>query len=84
MEAMAVGVPVIATNVAGTSELIEDGRTGLLVRPSDPLALADAIVRMIRDYPFRLCAAQLGRQKVVDEFDVDKETAKLNRYLLDC
>src|SRR5262249_33629505 len=36
MEAMAVGVPVIATNIAGTSELIEDGKTGVLVRPSDP------------------------------------------------
>jgi len=82
MEAMAVGVPVIATNVAGTSELIEDGRTGLLVRPSDPQALADAIARMMQDHPFRLRVAQLGRQKVVDEFDVDKETARLNGYLL--
>jgi glycosyltransferase involved in cell wall biosynthesis len=83
MEAMAVGVPVIATNVAGTSELIEDGRTGLLVRLSDPQALADAIVRMVVDHGFRLRAAQLGRQKVIDEFDVDKETAQLNRYLLE-
>ncbi len=83
MEALAVGVPVIATNVAGTSELIEHGRTGLLVRPSDPRALADAIIRMIDDYSFRLRAAQLGRQKVVDEFDVDKETSRLNQDLLD-
>jgi len=82
MEAMAVGVPVIATNVAGTSELIEDGRTGLLVRPSDPQALADNIVRMIQDHPFRLRVAELGRQKVMDEFDVDRETAKLNGYLI--
>jgi glycosyltransferase involved in cell wall biosynthesis len=82
MEAMAVGVPVIATNIAGTSELIEDGKTGLLVRPSDSQALADAIIRMIQDYDFRLHAAELGRKKVVDEFDVDKETAKLNICLL--
>lgn len=82
MEAMAIGVPVIATNIAGTSELIEDGRTGLLIRPSDAEALADAIVRMIKDHAFRLRAAELGRKKVVDEFDVDKESAKLNQYLL--
>jgi glycosyltransferase involved in cell wall biosynthesis len=82
MEAMAVGVPVIATNIAGTSELIEDGKTGLLVRPSDSQALADAIIRMIQDYDFRLHAAELGRKKIVDEFDVDKETAKLNICLL--
>jgi glycosyltransferase involved in cell wall biosynthesis len=83
MEAMAVGVPVIATNVAGTSELIEDGRTGMLVRPADPECLADAITRMIEDYPFRIEAARLGRLKVADQFDVDRETAKLNKYLLD-
>lgn len=82
MEALAVGVPVIATNIAGTSELVEDGRTGILVRPSDAQALAEAIVRMIKDYDFRLRAAELGREKVVREFDVDRETAKLNQYLL--
>ena len=82
MEAMAAGVPVITTNIAGTSELIEDGKTGLLVRPSDPQVLADAIVRMIEDYDFRLRAAELARIKVAADFDVDKETEKLNEYLL--
>lgn len=82
MEAMAVGVPVISTNIAGTSELIEDGKTGLLVRPSDSEAIADAIIRMINDYDFRLSAAELGRRKVVDEFDLETECAKLNTFLL--
>jgi colanic acid/amylovoran biosynthesis glycosyltransferase len=81
MEAMAIGVPVIATNIAGTSELVEDGRTGLLVRPSDSQALADAIVKMIAGYDFRLGIAKLGRQKVIDEFDLAKESAKLNVIL---
>jgi colanic acid/amylovoran biosynthesis glycosyltransferase len=83
MEAMAIGVPVIATNIAGTSELIKNGETGLLIRPSDPEALADAVVRMIDDYDFRKRSAELGRKKVEAEFDVDKETAKLRRYLLE-
>jgi glycosyltransferase involved in cell wall biosynthesis len=82
MEAMAIGVPVIATNIAGTSELVEDGKTGLLIRPSDSQAITDAIVRMTQDYSFRLRAAELGRNKVVYEFDVDKESAKLNEHLL--
>jgi colanic acid/amylovoran biosynthesis glycosyltransferase len=82
MEAMAIGVPVIATNIAGTSELIEDGKNGILVRPSDTRVLADAIARMIGDHSFRLRAAELGRKKVVDEFDVAKESAKLNNLLL--
>jgi glycosyltransferase involved in cell wall biosynthesis len=82
MEAMAIGVPVIATNIAGTSELIDDGKTGILVRPSDPQILAEAVVRMIKDYNFRLRAAELGRERVATEFDVDKESEKLNNYLL--
>jgi colanic acid/amylovoran biosynthesis glycosyltransferase len=82
MEAMAVGVPVIATNIAGTSELIADGKTGILVRPSDARTLADAVVRMKHDHSFRLRAAELGREKIAAEFDVDKESAKLNAYLL--
>jgi len=83
MEAMAIGLPVIATNIAGTSELIEDGRTGILVRPSDPEALVDAVIRMVHSWSFRLSAAELGRKKVKDEFDVLNETRKLNQYLLE-
>jgi colanic acid/amylovoran biosynthesis glycosyltransferase len=81
-EAMATGVPVIATNIAGTSELIDHEKTGLLVRPSDVEALVNAIIRMIDDHGFRSRIAELARRKVVDEFDVIKETAKLNQYLL--
>ena len=83
MEAMAVGVPVVATNIAGTYELIENGETGILIRPSDAQALADAVISMIADFDFRRRAAELARRKVVDEFDVDKETAKLNQYLVE-
>ena len=77
------GVPVIATNVGGTSELVEDGRTGLLIRPSDIHALVDAVVRMIDDYEFRKQAAERGRKKVEEEFDVEKETEKLRTCFLE-
>ncbi len=82
MEAMAVGVPVVATNIAGMSELIADGKSGLLVRPSDAKAMAEAITTMIGDHEFRRRAAELGRRKIVEEFDVDRESARLNDYLL--
>src|SRR5262249_45187638 len=75
MEAMAVGVPVIATNIAGTSELVEDGKTGILVRPSDAQILAEAVVRMKEDHGFRLRAAELARGRVATEFDIDMESA---------
>ncbi|TPQ27240.1 colanic acid biosynthesis glycosyltransferase WcaL [Bradyrhizobium guangdongense] len=82
MEAMAVGVPVISTNIAGTSELVEDGSAGLLVRPADAHALVTALDRMIKDYSFRKSASSTGRQKVESEFDSDKETEKLKREFL--
>ena len=82
MEAMAIGVPVIATNIAGTSELIEDRKNGLLIRPSDSDALAQAVEKMIGDYEFRLRAAELARKKVVDEFDLEKETSKLKECFI--
>jgi hypothetical protein len=40
-----------------------------------------SIASMAKNHSFRLRAAELGRQKVVEEFDVDKESAKLNEYL---
>ena len=78
MEAMAVGVPVIATNIAGTSELVDHGKSGLLVSPASPEAIADAVVTMANSYEFRSRAARLARNKVVEEFDVTKESEKLN------
>jgi colanic acid/amylovoran biosynthesis glycosyltransferase len=85
MEAMALGVPVIATNVAGTSELVENGETGLLVRPTDSEALANAMITMMGDYDLRRRSAQLGRAKVAREFDIVTEVKKLNdRFLLCC
>lgn len=47
LEAMAAGVPVVATRVGGVPELVDDGRTGLLVDPGRPEALADALVRLL-------------------------------------
>ena len=78
LEAMAAGRPIVATDVEGTSELLEDGRTGILVPGDDPEALAAAIAELLAD-PVR--AASLGRraaehvraafdeQRVIDELD---------------
>lgn len=48
-EAMALGLPVVATGVGGLTELIEDGRTGLLVPPGDPAAIAGAVAALLED-----------------------------------
>jgi glycosyltransferase involved in cell wall biosynthesis len=59
LEAMGAGLPVIATAVDGTPEVVVDGETGLLVPPADPDALAGAVNRLLGDREF---AARLGRQ----------------------
>jgi glycosyltransferase involved in cell wall biosynthesis len=53
VEALAVGTPVIATDVGGVSEVLRDGENGLLVRPGDPVALAEAIRRFFADDELR-------------------------------
>ena len=59
IEAMAAGVPVVATDVAGVRDVVRDGVTGLLVPPADPAAMAVAIGRVLNDRPLadRLVAA---------------------------
>jgi glycosyltransferase involved in cell wall biosynthesis len=66
LEAMACGRPVVATSVGGTEELIEDGRTGLLVPPRDPAALATALATVLEAPEY---AARLGTaaRAVVEE-----------------
>ena len=68
LEAMAMGLPVVATAVGGTPEVIGDGQTGLLVATDDPSAIAAAITRLLDD---PATAARLGaaaRQTVEEKF----------------
>ncbi|HYU57537.1 MAG TPA: glycosyltransferase family 4 protein [Actinomycetota bacterium] len=69
VEALALGLPVVSTDVAGISELVRDGETGLLVRPDDPAALADAIDRLARDRPLARRLGRAGRALVAERFD---------------
>ncbi len=70
LEAMAVGVPMVATDVSGSEELIKDGHTGLLVPPADAGSLSDAVWRLLHDPELakRLVAAgqQWSRQFAID------------------
>lgn len=69
VEAMAVGRPVIGTNVGGTREQIEDGTTGLLIPPGSPEALADAIRRLLADPPLRASMGCKGRERYLALFE---------------
>jgi glycosyltransferase involved in cell wall biosynthesis len=69
MEAAAMGVPIIATDVRGCRQVVEHGVTGLLVPPRDPLALVDAIGVLAADGSRRLRMGEAGRRKALREFD---------------
>jgi glycosyltransferase involved in cell wall biosynthesis len=69
MEASAMGVPVVATDIRGCRQAVDDGLTGLLVPPRDPVALADAIARLASDPDERLRLGTAARRKAQDAFD---------------
>jgi glycosyltransferase involved in cell wall biosynthesis len=71
LEAMALSRPVVASAVGGIPEMIEHGRTGLLVPPREPAALAGAIVRLLKDHPYADTLAKAAQNLVHDRFCVE-------------
>jgi glycosyltransferase involved in cell wall biosynthesis len=79
MEAMASGVPCVTTPVNGIPELVEHGRTGLLARPGDAESLAEQLQRLIDDPALRRELALAARDKVLADFDLERNVAALGR-----
>lgn len=75
MEAMASGLPVIASDLSGIPELVRDGETGILAKPGDPVSLRRAIEAAIAsDHPQRL---EHAHALVVSEFDYRKSSERM-------
>jgi glycosyltransferase involved in cell wall biosynthesis len=77
MEAIACGLPVISTVLSGIPELVDNGVSGILVAPRDPLALAEALERLACDPELRLRMGRYGRDKVMREFNLAANAEKL-------
>jgi glycosyltransferase involved in cell wall biosynthesis len=85
LEAMAAGLPVVATRVGGVPEVVVDGVTGLLVPPRDPEALSEAILTLLQDPDLRQKMGQAGQDRVREYFSVErmvKRTENLYASLL--
>ena len=77
MEALAVGVPVVASRLSGVPELVPDGETGLLAEPGSAEQLRLVIRRVLADPDGARTRAEAGRRLVEREFDVHRSAAAL-------
>jgi len=72
LEAMALGLPVVASDAGGNPEMVRSGETGLLVRPLDPAAWAEALERLLGDGALARRLAHAGRALVRREFTLER------------
>jgi glycosyltransferase involved in cell wall biosynthesis len=82
-EAMACGVPVVITNSGENDLWVKDGVDGLLVPGSDPEALADRLIRLLRNEELRRTFAQQGRAVIVERNNYEIEMGKVRDLYLD-
>lgn len=84
VQAMACGLPVVATRCGGPEEIIDDGVTGLLVPPESPESLADAIDRLIADPGARARMGRAARERVEERFTLDAMIANYAGLYQEC
>lgn len=77
LEAMSMGIPVVATSVAGIPEAVLDRRTGILVKPDSPLALASAVAELICDPALAARLGRAGAERARNVFDIRRNTGRL-------
>ncbi len=86
MEAMAAGLPVVATDAGGNSELVIDGETGFLCPSNDAKVLAGRVARLINDGKEAKRMGENGRKRILNEFGIEKmikETENIYKELLE-
>jgi glycosyltransferase involved in cell wall biosynthesis len=79
LEYLAVGLPTVASRVGGNAEIVEDGKTGLLVPPEDSSALGEALLRLLRDPELAASLGKNGREYVASEFSFQRMIQNTNQ-----
>jgi glycosyltransferase involved in cell wall biosynthesis len=76
-EAMAVGIPVIASNVGGVPEIVENNVSGLLIPPANPTVLATTCICLLQDETLAQRLASAAHDKVLSHFDIRRQAKNL-------
>lgn len=84
LEAAMHAVPSIGGASGGVPEAVLDGKTGLIVDPTDPKAIANAMIRLLTDDELRHSLGQNARQRALEDLNWPKQAAKLREFLLEC
>ncbi|GEM_PF-3351137 len=76
-EAMCLELPVIASNLPGITSMVEHSKSGLLVPPANPALLAEAMERLMLNRKLRATLAASGRQRILENFSIEKIAAQI-------
>jgi glycosyltransferase involved in cell wall biosynthesis len=79
VEAQAMEVPVVASNVGGVSEAVLDGKTGILVEPRNVQQLAAAVIKLIKDPELRKSMGKEGRRFVLENYNLEENVCLFER-----
>lgn len=82
MDALYMQVPIVATTAGGIPEVISNGKTGLLVPPKDPVALAEAVVELMKDEDKKKAFAKRGKKKISEKFTASKMVEGVEKVYL--
>ena len=80
IEAMSCGKSVIASNVGGIPEVVDDGINGILVEPGDYASLKEAIIKIVNDRSLQHSLGKRARSKVVENFTIERTYRELKKY----
>jgi len=83
LEAMASGIPVVASGVDGIAEVCSDGVNSLLAHPGDSAAFEKSLLRLIQDETLRGDLASAGRQTILERYDIQRITERIERVYCD-
>jgi len=83
LEAMSMGLPVVATRVGGIPELVQDGKTGILVKPGDPEDLAAALLTVLTDESRRQAMGMSARKRVLENHSLERMVRRTEQVIME-